>query len=431
MKIVCIGAGPAGLYFAISAKLRDPSRDITILERDQRGATYGWGVVYWDDMLDLLYVNDPVSARAIRRSSALWKDQEIRVRGEVAHLGGYGFATQRAAFLEALTTRAIELGVRIEYEHPVDDLAEVADADLVVAADGAGSRTRQLHGDAFGTRVETGSNPYIWLGTDKVFDSFVFAFEQTEAGWLWFHAYPSSGAVSTCIVECSEETWRGLGMDWRDEADGIQLLQKIFAEPLQEHALLSQARGAPARWLRFKQVTNERLCHDNVVLLGDAGHTTHFTIGSGTRLAVIDAVELVRSLDDFPDDVPAALQDFDERALPNLRGIQATARGSMNWYEHADEYLSNSSAEQAAFAMATRGAPMRPDKYRRFRREQLAPVRLAEAAQAELMRYFLAARRGELPLVPAWHPGPPPGRPQAGVDTTVPPPRRRRARVRL
>jgi anthraniloyl-CoA monooxygenase len=431
MKIVCIGAGPAGLYFAISAKLRDPGRDITILERDRRGGTYGWGVVYWDDMLDLLYVNDPVSARAVRRSSALWKDQEIRVRGEVAHLGGYGYATQRAAFLEALTTRAIELGVGIEYEHPVDDLAEVADADLVVAADGAGSRTRQLHDDEFGTRVEAGFNPYIWLGTDKVFDSFVFAFEQTEAGWLWFHAYPSSDAVSTCIVECAEDTWRGLGMDWRDEADGIQLLAKIFAEPLEGHPLLSQARGEPARWLRFKQVTNARLCHGNVVLLGDAGHTTHFTIGSGTRLAVIDAVELVRSLDEFPDDLTAALADFDERARPNLRQIQAKARGSMNWYEHADEYLDGSSAVQAAFAMATRGAPVQPTRYRRFRIEQLAPVRLAEAVRDELRRHLLAARRGEFPLVPAWHPGPPPGRPPEGVDTSSPPPRRRRPRARL
>jgi 2-polyprenyl-6-methoxyphenol hydroxylase-like FAD-dependent oxidoreductase len=431
MKIVCIGAGPAGLYFAISAKLRDPSRDITILERDPRGATYGWGVVYWDDMLDLLYVNDPVSARAVRGASALWKDQEIHVRGEVAHLGGYGFATQRAAFLEALTTRAIELGVRIEYGHPVDDLAEVADADLVVAADGAGSATRQQHGDAFGTQVETGYNPYIWLGTDKVFDTFVFAFEQTEAGWVWFHAYPSSDTVSTCIVECAEDTWRGLGMDWRDEADGIQLLQKVFEEPLGGHALISQARGEPARWLRFKQVTNKTLCHGNVVLLGDAGHTTHFTIGSGTRLAVIDAVELVRSLDDFPDDVTAALADFGERAHPNLRQIQAKAHGSMKWYEHADEYLNGSGAAEAAFAMATRGAPMRSKEYRRFRAEQLAPVRRAEAFRGELRRYRLAARRGEFPLVPAWHPGPPPGRPPVGTDTSAAPPRRRRPRLKL
>jgi anthraniloyl-CoA monooxygenase len=433
MKIVCIGAGPAGLYFAIAAKLRDPSRDITVLERDPRGATYGWGVVYWDDLLDLLFVTDPVSARAVRQASALWKDQEIHVRGQVAHLGGYGFATQRAAFLGSLARRAEQLGVRVEYGHPVEDLAEVADADLIVAADGAGSRIRQLHGDAFGTRVDSGYNPYIWLGTDRVFDSFVFAFEETASGWVWFHAYPSSDTVSTCIVECTEETWRGLGMDWRDEADGIQLLQKIFEQPLQGHSLISQARGEPARWLRFKGVANETLCHGNTVLLGDAGHTTHFTIGSGTRLAIIDTVELVRSLDEFPDDVTAALQDFDERARPNLRRIQATARSSMNWYEHADDYLNDRNAVDAAFAMATRGSSPRAARYRRFRREQLPPVRSAEAVRDTARRYYLAARRGEFPLVPSWHPGPPPGRPPADADAATlrkPPPRSRRARRR-
>ena len=408
MKIVCIGAGPAGLYFALSAKLRDPDRDIRVIERDPRGATYGWGVVYWDDMLDLLYVNDQESAREIRRVSTLWKDQEIHLTGEVAHLGGYGFAVQRAAFLEALAARAGEVGVSVEYEHPVDDLAEFSDADLIVAADGAGSRTRKLHGDHFGTRTEEGGNPYIWLGTDKVFDSFVFAFEQTPAGWLWFHAYPSSGTVSTCIVECTERTWRALGMDQRTEADGIEFLADIFQRPLQGHSLISQSRGEPAEWLRFKQVTNTTWWHENVVLIGDAAHTTHFTIGSGTRLAVIDSVELVRSLDDFPDDLPAALRDFDERAHPNLKRIQARARGSMDWYEHADDYLSGRSAVDAAFAMASRNSSQRPSRYLRFRSEQLWPVRRARSVRDNAHRLHMAARRGEIAFVPSWHPGPPP-----------------------
>jgi anthraniloyl-CoA monooxygenase len=415
MKIVCVGAGPAGLYFAISAKLQDPGREITVLERDARGATYGWGVVYWDDMLDMLYVTDRVSARAVRRASALWKDQKIHVRGEVAHLGGYGYGCQRSAFLEALTRRAVQLGVTVRYEHPVEDLAELDGADLVVASDGAGSRIRQLHGDAFGTRITSGNNPYIWLGTDKVFDSFVFAFEKTPGGWIWFHAYPSSSAVSTCIVECSEETWRSLGMERRDETDRLGLLAEIFQRPLGGRRLISQARGEPARWLRFKQVTNESLYHGNTVLLGDAGHTTHFTIGSGTRLAMIDAVELARSLGEFPEDVAAALADFDDRALPNVHRMQSAARGSMNWYEHADEYLDGRGAVDAAYAMAGRGGSPNTARYRKFRREQVPAVRRARAVVEATNRTLLAARRGQIPLVPAWHPGPPPARPPADV----------------
>jgi anthraniloyl-CoA monooxygenase len=408
LKIVCIGAGPAGLYFAISAKLRDPSRDITVLERDPRGATYGWGVVYWDDMLDLLYVNDRESAQAVRRVSRLWKDQELRLGGEVAHLGGYGFATQRAAFLEALARRAIKLGVTVEYDHPVEDLTQFSDADLIVAADGAGSRTRQLHGDYFGTQVETGGNPYIWLGTDKVFDSFVFDFEETPSGWIWFHAYPSSAAVSTCIVECTEETWRSLGLDRRDEADGLQLLEKIFERSLDGRSLISQSRGEPARWLRFKQITNTTWWHENVVLIGDAAHTTHFTIGSGTRLAVIDAVELVRSLDDFPGDLSVALQDFDGRARPNLRRVQSMARTSRQWFEHVDDHLRGLDALDAAYALATRGAPALPERLQKLRREQMPTARRARSTVAMVHRWRMAARRGELRYLPSWHPGPPP-----------------------
>jgi 2-polyprenyl-6-methoxyphenol hydroxylase-like FAD-dependent oxidoreductase len=340
--------------------------------------------------------------------STLWKDQEIHLGGTVAHLGGYGFATQRAAFLEELAQRAARLGVAVHYDHPVEDLTEFADADLIVAADGASSRARQLHGDHFGTRVETGRNPYIWLGTDKVFDSFVFAFEQTPAGWVWFHAYPSSGTVSTCIVECTEETWHALELDSRDEDDGLRVLEKIFERPLEGHSLISQSRGEPARWLRFKQVTNTTWWHENMVLIGDAAHTTHFTIGSGTRLAIIDAVELVRSLQDFPDDLPAALRDFDERARPNLQRIQSAARSSMHWYEHADTYLDGRDAVGAAFAMAGRNSPEPHRRYQRFRLQQLKVVRRLQSAVETVRRLRLAARRGEIPVVPSWHPGPPP-----------------------
>ncbi|MFZ0119467.1 MAG: FAD-dependent oxidoreductase, partial [Pseudonocardiaceae bacterium] len=208
MKIVCIGGGPAGLYFAISAKLRDAGHDITVIERDPAGATYGWGVVYWDDLLDMLFRNDLDSAQEIRAASVLWQEQRVILRSEqTAYLPGYGFSVGRAALLDILAQRATELGVDVQYCHEVDDPSDPADADLVVVADGANSRVRQRHGDHFGARVDIGGNPYIWLGTDKVFDSFTFAFEQTSAGWVWFHAYPSSAGISTCIVECAQATW--------------------------------------------------------------------------------------------------------------------------------------------------------------------------------------------------------------------------------
>jgi 2-polyprenyl-6-methoxyphenol hydroxylase-like FAD-dependent oxidoreductase len=425
MKIVCVGAGPAGLYFAICMKLAEPDSDITVLERDPRGATYGWGVCFNDELFDLLFDHDPVSARAARRASVLWRGQETHLEGDVSRMGGYGYAVLRASFLDVLWRRATDLGVRVEHGHPVDDLAAIGDADLVVAADGAGSRVRQLHRDAFGTTVEAGRNPYIWLGTDKVFGGLAFAAEHTPGGWIWLHAYPSSPTASTVVVECSEETWRWLGLDWREEADGIQLLEKLFGQVLDGHPLLSQARGEPARWLQFREVRNATWRSGRTVLIGDAAHTTHFTVGWGTRLALIDAVELVRSLREYPDDLPLALQDFDERSRPFLRRMQASARASMDWYEHADEHLTGRTAVEAAYAMATRNARGPRRSFRRFRWAQRPPLRWYRELRSTGRRIRRAAARGEYRLVPARHHGPPPVtrravRPAEPSDTGAP-----------
>lgn len=184
MRIVCVGGGPAGLYFSISAKLRDAGHEIVVIERDPPEATYGWGVVYWNDLLDILHRNDPESARAVSAHSVLWQDQEIRVHGSrhdgTAYFGGYGYSLGRAALLDILTRRARSLGVDVRHE-TLADPADLPDADLIVACDGAGSRIRQSRAEHFGTRIETGRNPYIWLGTDRQFDSFVFDFEETPA----------------------------------------------------------------------------------------------------------------------------------------------------------------------------------------------------------------------------------------------------------
>jgi 2-polyprenyl-6-methoxyphenol hydroxylase-like FAD-dependent oxidoreductase len=344
MKTVCIGGGPAGLYFAISAKLRDAGHDITVVERDPADATYGWGVVYWDDLLDIL--------------------------GE----------------------RATDLGADVQYRREVTDTSTLTDADLVVC-DGANSRLRQRHRDHFGTRADSGGNPYIWLGTDKVFDSFTFAFEQTSAGWIWFHAYPSSSGISTCIVECTQPTWLALGFDSLSSKDSAGLLEKIFEHALDGHALISQSRGQPAHWQRCTHLTNKTWCHDNLVLVGDAAHTTHFTLGSGTRLAMIDAVMLVQSIYDR-DDPATAAQDYDRRGRAALRPIHAGARSGMAWFERADRYLDRD-AVTFAYATSARHGAQPPWRYQTHLATQIPAVRTAMRGVDTARRWYLARRRRE------------------------------------
>ena len=397
MRIVCVGGGPAGLYFAISAKLRDAGHHITVIERDPPGATYGWGVVYWDDLLDILFRNDPESGRALRAESVLWQEQRVILRAEqTAYLSGYGYSVGRASLLEILGQRATELGIELRYNQEISDSAALADADLVVVCDGAHSRLRQLHSKEFGARVDVGGNPYIWLGTDKVFDSFTFAFEQTSAGWIWFHAYPSAAGISTCIVECAQQTWETLGFDSLTNEDGVRLLEKIFEHALEGHSLISQSRGVPARWLHFAEVTNQSWYHDNLVLIGDAAHTTHFTLGSGTRLAMIDAVMLAHSLFERGE-VGAALSEFDQRGRAALRSIQASARSSMAWFERADRYLDRD-AVAFAYSMAGRHGPQPPWRYQMHRATQISAVRIALSGLDSGRRWYRARRRGEPPL---------------------------------
>ncbi len=394
MKIACIGGGPAGLYFAISAKLRDAGHDITVIEQDPPGATYGWGVVYWDDLLDMLFRNDLDSARAVRAASVLWQEQRVILRSEqTAYLPGYGFSVSRATLLDILAQRAIELGIDVQYRHEVDDTSALADADLMVVCDGANSHIRQHHGDEFGTHVEVGGNPYIWLGTDKVFDSFTFAFEQTSAGWIWFHTYPSSAGISTCIVECAQATWSALGFDSLSSEDSARLLEKIFEHALDGHALISQSRGEPARWLRFTEVTNKTWYHDNRVLIGDAAHTTHFTLGSGTRLAMVDAVMLAQTLYEH-EELSAGLADYDQRGRAALRRIQAGARSSMGWFERADRYLDRD-AVAFAYSMAARHGTQPPWRYQLHLATQVPALRTALRGFHSARRWYLARRRGE------------------------------------
>ena len=223
MKIACIGAGPAGLYFAISMLLRDSAHQIEIFERNARGVTFGWGVVFSDLTVDNIMKNDPVSAETITREFAHWDDIDVHIHGQTVTSGGHGFiGIGRKRLLEILTERAVELGARIHFEAECDPAdPRWRDYDLVIASDGINSRFRDDNPEAFGEDVDVRANKFVWLGTPKVFDAFTFAFEETEAGWIWAHAYRFAPDCSTFIVECPEETWRGLGFDHMDQAEAI------------------------------------------------------------------------------------------------------------------------------------------------------------------------------------------------------------------
>jgi anthraniloyl-CoA monooxygenase len=392
MKIVCVGGGPAGLYFAISAKLRNKDHDVVVVERNPAGVTYGWGVVYWEDLLDNLYNNDPESAREIRESSSCWNDMEVHVGGkETAYLGGYGYSMGRERLLDILAKRAMDLGADVQFECEVEDLSEFADADLIGACDGANSRVRQLYANHFQTNVEMGRNKYIWLGTHKVFDAFTFAFEETDAGWIWFHAYGFNSGTSTCIVECSPETWEGLGFDELGPDESITLLEDIFQPYLDGHSLINQ-RGDLSKtpWLNFQHVSNEEWYHDNIVLMGDAAHTTHFTIGSGTKLALEDAIGIAEKLHKYQD-LKSALEAYKEERRTALLMLQSAARNSAQWFENIQRDL-NQDALQFAYSLEwRREGKTAPEKVSWDYQRRLAIQKIA--ALRKLRRWLYSTRR--------------------------------------
>ncbi|MFF9195003.1 FAD-dependent monooxygenase [Streptomyces sp. NPDC014779] len=345
MKITIVGGGPGGLYFSILMKRQDPTHDITVYERNPEGSTYGWGVTYWAGLLDKLRAGDPESAAAIAEASVTWTDGVAIVRDErTVHRGDAGFGIGRRRMLALLADRARELGVRVEHEHPVagPDAPELAGADLVVAADGVNSLLREARAERFGAEITSGRNPYVWLGTTKVFDSFSFAFKETEHGWIWCYAYGFSGEQSTCVVECSPETWRGLGLDRTSEADTLRLLEKLFSDLLDGEPLIGREQhgdGAPAQWLNFRTLTT-RTWHDGTtVLLGDAAHTTHYSIGAGTTLALEDALALADALRAHGTDLPTALAVYGRRRRDELVPAQSAARYSAQWYENLPRYM--------------------------------------------------------------------------------------------
>lgn len=357
MKIACIGGGPAGLYFAISMLLRDPSASVDIFERNKEGETFGWGVVFSDQTLENLQANDPVSAQIIADEFAHWDDIDVHIGGHTETSSGHGFiGIGRKRLLEILSDRARQLGAKLHFEHECSpDLADWADYDLVIAADGINSRIREAYADRFGVDVDTRANRFVWLGTSKIFEAFTFAFEPTEAGWVWSHAYRYAEDGSTFIVEMAEETFERLGLADMSQDEAIGLCEKLFARYIDGNKLVSNAshlRGS-ANWLKFRRIICDNWSFDKIILIGDAAHTAHFSIGSGTKLALEDAIKLAEVLTRPGLSRDAALREYqDERALEVLK-LQNSARNSTEWFETLDRYL-HFEPWQFAYSLMTR-----------------------------------------------------------------------------
>jgi 2-polyprenyl-6-methoxyphenol hydroxylase-like FAD-dependent oxidoreductase len=356
MRIACVGGGPAGLYLAILMKAHGRDHSLRVFERNPPGLTYGWGVVFWDDLVEQLEASDPATASEIRASSFRWNGQLLAVEEkEPVHVDGHGYGIGRQRLLDILVERARDLNVQVEFESEIENADDLPDADLIVASDGVNSPLRQLHRERFRTDVAVGRNKYIWLGTSRVFDSFTFAFVHTDAGWIWCHAYGFDGSTSTFIAECSPETWTGLGFDQLGEVETTRRLEQIFEPYLEGHSLRIKAR---TDWLNFRTVTNERWHADNIVLMGDAAHTTHFTIGSGTRLALEDAISLASSLQTEPS-LATALERYETERRRALLRTQSDARFSARWFESVPRYIDLDPPQVFALLMDRR-SPLQP-----------------------------------------------------------------------
>ena len=340
MKIVCIGGGPAGLYFAISMKLRSTEHEITVIERNRPDDTFGWGVVFSDGVVADLAKNDWQSAEKVTDGFIHWDDIDVHYKGETITSGGHGFCgIGRQHLLDILYQRAGELGVKLVFETEVEpNLEQFSGYDLVIASDGINSRFREAYKEHLDVDIDLRPNKFIWLGTNKLFDAFTFIFKETPAGWIWVHAYCFDKETSTFIVECRESTWQALGLGEMSQDECSRYLEDLFSEYLDGNALMSNAKHLRgSAWISFPRVLCGQWRYKNLVLIGDAAHTAHFSIGSGTRLGFEDAIDLADALNSNAD-IDRALEDYREKRTIEVLRLQSAARNSMQWFENLPRY---------------------------------------------------------------------------------------------
>jgi anthraniloyl-CoA monooxygenase len=377
MRIICIGGGPAGLYFALLMKQAQPASEIIVVERNRRNETFGWGVVFSDQTLDNLARADPPTYEAIRASFYHWDDIDVHFKGRTITSSGHGFCgIARQRLLNILQECCERLGVELVFQTEVTDDTVYAGADLIVVCDGVNSSIRRNHAKHFRPEIERRRCKYIWLGTYQRFDAFTFAFAETEWGWFQAHAYTfesaSDRSTSTFIVETPEEVWHKAGLDRMSADESVAFCQCLFERYLDGQPLLNNTHYLANPWRNFLRITNERWVHNNLVLLGDAAHTAHFSIGSGTKLALEDAIALAQALQ-CSAHIPTALQAYEEERKIEVIKLQNAARNSTDWFENVKRY-SVLEAEQFAYSLLTRSQRVSHENLRLRDRQYIADI---------------------------------------------------------
>ncbi len=348
LRIGCVGAGPGGLYFALLMKRADPRHEVVVIERNRADDTFGFGVVFSDATMAGIADADSEAYGAIARHLVHWDDIAVYYGGEVLRSTGHGFSgMSRHTLLRVLQNQARDAGVKLEFEREIDALEELEGADLIVGADGVNSTVRRLLGSGVRVSTDTRPNRFVWLGTSKPFPEFTFYFRTDDHGLWRVHAYQYAPDRSTFIVECRDETWRAAGLDRADEAFTVAFLEALFADELAGHRLIADR----SVWRQFPTIRVDPWFAGNVVLLGDAAHTAHFSVGSGTRMAMEDAVALRDALVSAP--VAAALATFEGERRPQIESLQRAAQASLQWFEETERYVCLAPV-QFAFALLTR-----------------------------------------------------------------------------